>query len=1102
MKRKLRSIAILLAAVLMFNDSGLAYASSVTCEPEGITCEQSDEDIIADENESEEETSEDIADDSSVSDGDSNVEESTPEETGTDEKVEETEGTDVPEESESTEPVTEADVSANDMETDAVEESGDSSFKGMELSEEMLAQKAEIAMVVAEIENAVPGEDYIDGSLLFFADSEQQAKAIADSYNEDEFFWQNGIGMIQVPYSTLNVLKEAADMSNSLPAVYPNIIYKATGVTGQSVTAVQSSEKVQISDAGVSDVPIGNDVSDSAVTASAVNYGDDADFGKQWHHGLIGDTDAWAAGITGAGVKVAVIDSGIDSDHSDLKANIKGVYSTVYKTNAIGYPVDDNGNPVQYVSDLVFLSGEDENGHGTHVAGIIAAADNTIGGVGVAPNADIYSIRALNAKGSGSSLMIALALQRALELDVDVVNMSLGSHTYDYLEAPIVQQLISKGIVVVAAAGNEGYELGDQKSYPAAYPSVISVGATYSVNGETGLSWFSTYGKWVTIAAPGGYCGGNIYDFVVTNSGKYDERDIYSTYLDGQYTYMAGTSQASPVTAGTVALVIEARRDELARLSGKKKVDKVKNILLAAEKKEEYYSGESDGRVYGGLNARDAVLSNVALTAPVFTPSKLIDGSNTRQPVIAAGEDEFVTITASNPNAWMAVTTNGKTPSDKSYQYEGTGSVNIPLNKTGALTIKVLIKFGDKKLSATQKYKLVAEAKSILPKNGNQQNIVIGSSVKMDVDFEPVYTTDKKMEWESSDKVNFPVDKNGKVKCNKNTEAGTKATITGTLKADPEKKVVIEVTAIEKGQVDLVLANAAETLKLTSAVTQQGLPKTYSLSNDVTATNCEVSYTSSNTKVAKVDYKTGVITAVGKGSCKITVTALDGSKKKAVKKVTVTNPVAYLQILNSLTGDYAVGFSVGAIEEWQTMQVDIAQGCKIPLKTVVVGNGTGASNKKVNWTTDNEKVKVAGGKLVCDKNAAETEDYAITVTGTAADGSGAKVQLKVRVYSKTAKIGWGSGNAAKTSNSLTLGLGESKRYERPSVFYSITGEDVCTRLSMKFSNPDICYLEAVGRDQNGNLIYDIVGAKKGKCTITYKAIDGSNKTAKYVITVK
>jgi subtilisin len=215
----------------------------------------------------------------------------------------------------------------------------------------------------------------------------------------------------------------------------------------------------------------------------------------------------------GAGVKVAVIDTGIDYTHPDLNANYAGGYDFV----------NDDTNPM------------DDNGHGTMVAGIIAAEDNGSGVVGVAPQARLYAVKVLDRNGSGWESDVIAGVDWARANGVQVVNMSLGSFSASYGLQTAVANAYNAGLVLVAAAGNSGncYGSGDSVQYPARYSQVIAVAATNS--GDV-RPCFSSTGSTVEIAAPG----------VSTTT----------TYRGGGYASGSGTSFASPHVAGTAALVI------------------------------------------------------------------------------------------------------------------------------------------------------------------------------------------------------------------------------------------------------------------------------------------------------------------------------------------------------------------------------------------------------------------------------------------------------------------------------------------------------------------------------------------------------------------
>ncbi|MFA6029699.1 MAG: S8 family peptidase [Elusimicrobiota bacterium] len=205
----------------------------------------------------------------------------------------------------------------------------------------------------------------------------------------------------------------------------------------------------------------------------------------------------------GAGVKVAVIDTGIDPTHPDLR--VLGGYSSI-------------------THDEKFADG---HGHGTHVAGTIAALDDGKGVVGVAPEVALYGVQVLGADGSGSFATVIEGIQWAVEHKMDVANMSLGASEGTPALEEAVKAAAEAGLTIVAAAGNSGGEVG----YPAVYPEVLAVSA---IDSAGKLAYFSSRGPQVAFAAPG--------------------VSVESCYLGGAYETMDGTSMASPHVAGLAAL--------------------------------------------------------------------------------------------------------------------------------------------------------------------------------------------------------------------------------------------------------------------------------------------------------------------------------------------------------------------------------------------------------------------------------------------------------------------------------------------------------------------------------------------------------------------
>jgi thermitase len=228
----------------------------------------------------------------------------------------------------------------------------------------------------------------------------------------------------------------------------------------------------------------------------------------QWGPQKIEADWAWNTTIGDPSVLVAVIDTGIDWDHPDLAANYV----------ALGYDwVNNDTDPM------------DDNGHGTHCAGIIAAViNNSIGVAGLA-QVRIMAEKGLNQYGQGYEDDLANAIIHAVDQGAGILSNSWGSYGESALIHDAVKYAYDSGVLVVAAAGNEATS---NKLYPAAYDEVVAVTATDAYDNP---AYFTNFGEWVELAAPG--------------------VDIYSTYWDNTYRSMSGTSMATPHVAGVAALV-------------------------------------------------------------------------------------------------------------------------------------------------------------------------------------------------------------------------------------------------------------------------------------------------------------------------------------------------------------------------------------------------------------------------------------------------------------------------------------------------------------------------------------------------------------------
>jgi major intracellular serine protease len=250
-----------------------------------------------------------------------------------------------------------------------------------------------------------------------------------------------------------------------------------------------------------------------------------------WGVKMMQAPDVWDQGEKGEGIVIALLDTGIDKGHPDLRDNIID-----------GRNFSDSGTPDDY---------QDRNGHGTHCAGIIAAVENESGVVGVAPKAKLLIGKVLGDDGSGSYQSIIKGIKWATAWrgpkgeKVRIISMSLGGSYNDPRQYKAILEAVSEGIMVVCAAGNEGdadentYEYG----YPALYNETISVAAC---DENRKLADFSNNNLQVDVIGAG--------------------VKVLSTYPQSQYAVLSGTSMATPHISGALALVIKIGEKQFKRM--------------------------------------------------------------------------------------------------------------------------------------------------------------------------------------------------------------------------------------------------------------------------------------------------------------------------------------------------------------------------------------------------------------------------------------------------------------------------------------------------------------------------------------------------------
>lgn len=275
------------------------------------------------------------------------------------------------------------------------------------------------------------------------------------------------------------------------------------------------------------------------VKAEAITPNPESNFKGEYGPKLIQSLEANAK-TDGKGQIIAVVDTGVDLTHPELRDRLVPGKNFVTQVETEG---DDGTTQLVDVKDNGPM---DDNGHGTHVAGIIAAGENQQGMTGIAPRVRIMPVKTLSYNESGFSSDVANGVIWAADHGARVINMSLGAYGGSKALEKAVAYALSKGVAVVAAMGNDRDDpdrnYGQSPSYPAALPGVIAVGATDAADQS---AYFSNAGRWISVSAPG--------DSIYSTTPTYV---VPGGHVSQDYDYMSGTSMATPVVTGVIALML------------------------------------------------------------------------------------------------------------------------------------------------------------------------------------------------------------------------------------------------------------------------------------------------------------------------------------------------------------------------------------------------------------------------------------------------------------------------------------------------------------------------------------------------------------------
>ena len=752
--------------------------------------------------------------------------------------------------------------------------------EGFGLTEQELAGKQAQAEndVLGQLSKAVPGVDYVDGQVMVSACSPEYARMIADAYNAELLAYSGHVALLGLRSASVYEAVEAGmNPAYPLPPVDPNYIVRPepvaledsivtpnAGIQSTQVP-VKQSWKTWMDSVGNPDLYLRNPAGD-----------------YQYMHDMVNTYEAWPVTTGRDWVTVAVVDSGVDYTHPELQGKvIKGRDF-----------IDGDDDPM------------DENGHGTHCAGIIAAAqDNGIGGSGIAPDVQILAVRVLGADNYSTDFSVVQGIYYAADNGADIISMSLCGFYYNYAEQEAVNYAHQNWATLIAAMGNNGSNL---KCYPAAYDHVIAVAA---VNASGERAPYSNYGPWCDVAAPGS--------------------DIWSTLPGDSYDCWDGTSMATPVVAGVAALYMSwsynVGPDAMEKVL-KKAVNPCKSAGCGAGVVDasKLFAADKTEPIFAAYAASDYDEDGLPCDWEYLTDSLERKGS------VELSPDDYVSFWLQNADSdkTIVLSDDGKAPSVLNGQikhgqvFEGAYSLSS-FAPGSTVTLKALCVSGMGVVSkvATWKIKIVPNHTqqvldniwvtiNSLPYPDDQAlKLVSGKSVTLSASVSSSCggwygDVDQRVTWSIEAQDGCPgarIDAKGKLSTKAADEG--EVLVRAASVANPEKYAEVwvyvqprlPVSKIELTETSLSLCAGYGT-RLTVWLLQD------KLGQPIYPGDMLFRWSSSNPKVAEVDEE-GWVRAKSKGSATITCLALDGSGKKASCKVTVKQQVE--EIL--LTGQpYAV----------------------------------------------------------------------------------------------------------------------------------------------------------------------------------------------------
>lgn len=1018
--------------------------------------------------------------------------ESGSEEPDTDEKEPEgedpadTEGSEEPEDSEETEDTENAEDEEAEGDEKSLAETEESKEKILDsftemssdyrLTSEQIEGKRDLAVHLDEISEYQEGIDYVKGQVITFAQTQEEAELIAEAYNARIAQFEYGILTLQLQEEdTVNkAMRAAAAEEINLPAVWPNYYRYAFGeiTEEQGVASGDSSEDMQDhSEEGISgtdedaedyieietweyeteeDGEAGRIDNSEELSGpgddylEAMGYNDpylqSTSYSYQYHHTVIGSAYAWAAGSTGKGIKVAVLDTGVKNQ---TEVSVTDIYK--------------KGN-------------NDSHGHGTHVAGIIGARANGLMGVGVAPDVTLYSGCVLP-NGYGTDADIMGGFRAAKNRNVDIINMSLGGIGYNGSFQTVINEAYKQGIAVFVAAGNDG---GTNYQYPACYDNVISVAATNESNGR---AYFSNYGNKVDLSAPG--------------------VDIWSTGRnDSGYVRKSGTSMACPVAAGEAAVILSGNA-EIRNKKGKARVDALESLMKSSAVK------AGSGMGAGITMLPKALQLNTAAAKPAAPDIRLIpDSASAAQRVrvvIDAPGNVKVYYTTDGQNPAFR---NGL-PGDGSIQYSQQFTVSdqakatikaIAVNESGVSSAVRSVTYTLKpyvssiNISGVQQ---IAQGKSVQLKAEVLPAYAANKKVIWELYTADGRKIDSKTDAELAREVGVSISSGGKVTASGKAKTGS-YDVTATSRDDRGRSSTYRITVIDTVNI--------ESVKLTTSKLSLTLPDdaAYNLGaclegkckDGTTPSVSDFKWNSSNETVAKVS-ESGIVTALRPGKATITALANDSSGRKAACTVTVLQQVTEITI-----SDYNK-IAVGKSQTYKATALPAAASNRKVTWSLLRGSEEVTAQRARELGVS---INASSGKVTATSKAAPGS---YTVRAVARDGSGISADRQIKIVTGSI-TGIAFTKKEYNKVTLFRKKQTYSTPVSTEIYAEIKGTDDADldAYEVTNSNPGIAEVTSTQKDGNLALTIRATGTAAGKSVITIKATDGSNKKQSCTVTVK